>query len=163
LHFVLILLLSAVTLTFRNPSQLTSRGTSPHPSWRHRSRTRTITLSSASTREFNSAQKRLLTRTVSTSFKSSGSWPQYALTGDCDQGNCSTSSSIPYWSCWFPTPLQRRGKLPASGTNKGKWQASSQTVNTQDAHSGNTFDSLQFLRCHFEGRDAAGVFELAAA
>jgi hypothetical protein len=39
-------------------------------------------------------------------------------------------------------------------------QAASQTVNTQDATIGNTFDSRQILALPFEGRDAAGVLSL---
>ena len=48
----------------------------------------------------------------------------------------------------------------ASGATTVEVQASSQTVNTQDATLGNTFDSRQILALPFEGRDAAGVLSL---
>ena len=48
----------------------------------------------------------------------------------------------------------------ASGTTTVEVQASAQSVNTQDATLGNTFDSRQILALPFEGRDAAGVLSL---
>lgn len=48
----------------------------------------------------------------------------------------------------------------ASGTTTVEVQASSQTINTQDATLGNTFDSKRILALPFEGRDAAGVLAL---
>jgi hypothetical protein len=48
----------------------------------------------------------------------------------------------------------------AAGATTVEVQASSQTVNTEDATLGNTFDSRQILALPFEGRDAAGVLSL---
>jgi len=48
----------------------------------------------------------------------------------------------------------------ASGTTTVEVQATTQTLNTQDATIGNTFDSKQILALPFEGRDAAGVLSL---
>src|SRR6516165_3088955 len=48
----------------------------------------------------------------------------------------------------------------ASGTTTVEVQAATQTVNTQDATLGNTFDPRQILALPFEGRDAAGVLSL---
>lgn len=48
----------------------------------------------------------------------------------------------------------------ASGTTTVEVQAGTQTINTQDATLGNTFDSKQILALPFEGRDAAGVLSL---
>jgi hypothetical protein len=48
----------------------------------------------------------------------------------------------------------------ASGATTVEVQASTQTINTQDATMGNTFDSKQILALPFEGRDAAGVLSL---
>jgi len=48
----------------------------------------------------------------------------------------------------------------ASGTTTVEVQAATQTLNTQDATLGNTFDSKQILALPFEGRDAAGVLSL---
>ncbi len=50
----------------------------------------------------------------------------------------------------------------ASGLTTVEVEAASQTVNTQDATMGNTFESKQILALPFEGRDAAGVLEPAA-
>jgi hypothetical protein len=59
------------------------------------------------------------------------------------------------------TPATSDVKLQlASGTTTVEVQAASQTVNTQDATIGNTFDSRQILALPFEGRDAAGVLSL---
>jgi len=59
------------------------------------------------------------------------------------------------------TPATSDVKLQvASGTITVEVQASTQTVNTQDATLGNTFDSRQILALPFEGRDAAGVLSL---
>ncbi|MGC0777342.1 MAG: carboxypeptidase-like regulatory domain-containing protein [Candidatus Acidiferrum sp.] len=48
----------------------------------------------------------------------------------------------------------------ASGMTTVEVQATLETVNTQDATVGNTFDSKQILALPFEGRDAAGVLSL---
>jgi hypothetical protein len=48
----------------------------------------------------------------------------------------------------------------ASGSATVEVQASTQTINTQDATLGNTFDSQRILALPFEGRDAAGVLSL---
>ena len=48
----------------------------------------------------------------------------------------------------------------ASGTTTVEVQAGTQTINTQDASLGNAFDSKQILALPFEGRDAAGVLSL---
>jgi hypothetical protein len=48
----------------------------------------------------------------------------------------------------------------ASGITTVEVEAASQTVNTQDATLGNTFESKQILALPFEGRDAAGVLSL---
>jgi hypothetical protein len=48
----------------------------------------------------------------------------------------------------------------ASGLTTVEVQAATQTVNTQDASMGNTFESNQILALPFEGRDAAGVLSL---
>ncbi len=48
----------------------------------------------------------------------------------------------------------------ASGTTTVEVVATEQTVNTQDATLGNTFDSKRILALPFEGRDAAGVLSL---
>ena len=48
----------------------------------------------------------------------------------------------------------------ASGIVTVEVAASTQTINTQDATMGNTFDSRQILALPFEGRDAAGVLSL---
>ncbi len=48
----------------------------------------------------------------------------------------------------------------ASGMTTVEVQANTETVNTQDATLGNTFESKQILALPFEGRDAAGVLSL---
>ncbi len=48
----------------------------------------------------------------------------------------------------------------ATGLTTVEVEAASQTVNTQDATMGNTFESKQILALPFEGRDAAGVLSL---
>jgi hypothetical protein len=48
----------------------------------------------------------------------------------------------------------------ASGSTTVEVSAGTETVNTQDATLGNTFDSRQILALPFEGRDAAGVLSL---
>jgi hypothetical protein len=48
----------------------------------------------------------------------------------------------------------------ASGITTVEVEAAAQTVNTQDATLGNTFESKQILALPFEGRDAAGVLSL---
>jgi Carboxypeptidase regulatory-like domain len=48
----------------------------------------------------------------------------------------------------------------ASGTTTVEVVATEQSVNTQDATIGNTFDSKRILALPFEGRDAAGVLSL---
>ena len=48
----------------------------------------------------------------------------------------------------------------ASGMTTVEVQATTETVNTQDATVGNTFESKQILALPFEGRDAAGVLSL---
>ncbi len=48
----------------------------------------------------------------------------------------------------------------ATGSTTVEVSAGTQTVNTQDATIGNTFDSQQILALPFEGRDAAGVLSL---
>jgi hypothetical protein len=48
----------------------------------------------------------------------------------------------------------------ASGMTTVEVQATTETVNTQDATLGNTFESKQILALPFEGRDAAGVLSL---
>src|SRR5208283_1006330 len=48
----------------------------------------------------------------------------------------------------------------ASGMTTVEVQATAETVNTQDATVGNTFESKQILALPFEGRDAAGVLSL---
>ncbi len=48
----------------------------------------------------------------------------------------------------------------ASGITTVEVEAASQTINTQDATMGNTFESKQILALPFEGRDAAGVLSL---
>src|SRR5258708_2871293 len=59
------------------------------------------------------------------------------------------------------TPATSDVKLQlASGTTTVEVEASTQTINTQDATIGNTFDSRQILALPFEGRDAAGVLSL---
>src|SRR5208282_2353057 len=59
------------------------------------------------------------------------------------------------------TPATNDIKLQiATGVTTVEVEASSQTVNTQDATLGNTFESKQILALPFEGRDAAGVLSL---
>ncbi|HEY2456197.1 MAG TPA: TonB-dependent receptor [Candidatus Acidoferrum sp.] len=48
----------------------------------------------------------------------------------------------------------------ASGSTTVEVSAGTETINTQDATLGNTFDSRQILALPFEGRDAAGVLSL---
>jgi carboxypeptidase family protein len=48
----------------------------------------------------------------------------------------------------------------ATGAATVEVQAATQTINTQDATLGNTFDSQRILALPFEGRDAAGVLSL---
>jgi hypothetical protein len=48
----------------------------------------------------------------------------------------------------------------ATGATTVEVQATAQTINTQDATLGNTFDSTRILALPFEGRDAAGVLSL---
>ena len=48
----------------------------------------------------------------------------------------------------------------ATGTTTVEVVAGEQTINTQDATLGNTFDSQHILALPFEGRDAAGVLSL---
>ena len=48
----------------------------------------------------------------------------------------------------------------ATGSTTVEVVAGEQTINTQDATMGNTFDSKQILALPFEGRDAAGVLSL---
>src|SRR5271157_241056 len=59
------------------------------------------------------------------------------------------------------TPASRDIQMQiASGITTIEVQAATQTVNTQDATMGNTFESKQILALPFEGRDAAGVLSL---
>src|ERR1700686_4280436 len=59
------------------------------------------------------------------------------------------------------TPATSDVKLQiASGIVTVEVAATTQTINTQDATMGNTFDSKQILALPFEGRDAAGVLSL---
>ncbi len=59
------------------------------------------------------------------------------------------------------TPATSDIKLQiASGITTVEVEAAAQTVNTQDATLGNTFESKQILALPFEGRDAAGVLSL---
>ena len=59
------------------------------------------------------------------------------------------------------TPATNDVKMQlATGTTIVEVQAGTQTINTQDATIGNTFDSRQILSLPFEARDAAGVLSL---
>ncbi len=59
------------------------------------------------------------------------------------------------------TPVTSNVQLQiATGMTTVEVQATTETVNTQDATVGNTFESKQILALPFEGRDAAGVLSL---
>src|SRR5882672_350576 len=150
---VLILLLSAVTLTFAQSGTTSLRGTVIDPAGAIVPDA-TVTLSSAE------IAVNLTTQTDKNGFYQFQAVrpATYVLTVTATGfANYKQSGLVLLVS----TPATSDVKLQiASGTTTVEVQAASQTVNTQDATIGNTFDSRQILALPFEGRDAAGVLSL---
>src|SRR6267143_5874510 len=150
---VLILLLSAVTLTYAQSGTSSLRGTVTDPAGAIVPDA-TITLSSAE------IAVNLTTQTDKNGFYQFQAVrpATYALTVTATGFAIFKQSGL---ELLVSTPATSDVKLQlASGTTTVEVQAASQTVNTQDATIGNTFDSRQILALPFEGRDAAGVLSL---
>src|SRR6266404_4935033 len=150
---VLILLLSAVTLTFAQSGTSSLRGTVTDPAGAIVPDA-TIILSSAE------IAVNLTTQTDKNGFYQFQAVrpATYALTVTATGFAIFKQSGL---ELLVSTPATSDVKLQlASGTTTVEVQAASQTVNTQDATIGNTFDSRQILALPFEGRDAAGVLSL---
>src|SRR6266849_4270651 len=150
---VLILLLSSVTLTFAQSGTTSLRGTITDPAGAVVPDA-TITLSSAE------IAVNLTTQTDKNGFYQFQAVrpATYVMTVSASGFATFKQSDL---ALLVSTPATSDVKLQlASGTTTVEVQAASQTVNTQDATIGNTFDSRRILSLPFEGRDAAGVLSL---
>jgi hypothetical protein len=150
---VLILLLSSVTLTFAQSGTTSLRGTVTDPAGAVVPDA-TITLSSAE------IAVNLTTQTDKSGFY------QFQAVRPATYVMSVTASGFAVFKqsglvLLVSTPATSDVKLQlASGTTTVEVEAATQTINTQDATIGNTFDSRQILALPFEGRDAAGVLSL---